>query len=190
MSNTLVVNVDERLKCDSFILLRPKSNYYKIGEKFIFLDRSQLYQRTAYLKCIDTYKIKNIPESVIYLDSNTTKNIFLEIQSQVFKTSDRLTLEDFPVFLHHLKDAMLLKDFLTLEHHIFKTFKPLTLLEILGIYQSMPFYNALIFQKLMKVVQAGFDEKQLSVLTFSSCVPESEISQRMNEIKENGYSNN
>ncbi|MFT7442642.1 MAG: hypothetical protein ACI9Q3_001016 [Maribacter sp.] len=189
MTNTIVANVDARFQSESFILLRPKSKFYKIGEKFIFVDRSQLYQKTAYLKCIDTYKLIDLPESYIYLDSNTTKNTFLQIQSQVYKTSDRLTLEDYPLFLVHLKDSMLLKDFLTLEHHIFKTFKPLTLLEILTLYQSMPFYNAQTFQKLYKIVMAGFDQKQMSVLTFSSHVPENEIIKRMNQIKENDYVN-
>ena len=50
MSKTLVVNVDSRIENDSFLLIRPASPYYKLKEKYMIVDSSQLFQKLTYLK--------------------------------------------------------------------------------------------------------------------------------------------
>jgi hypothetical protein len=178
MSKTLIVNVDPRISNDSFILIRPTSTYYKIGEQYMIVDSSQLFQKLTYLKCVDTYKVKDIPEAFIYIDSNIPKQTFLDIQEKVYNTSQRVTLKEYPLFLVHLKDVLGIQDFKSFEYQIFKTFKPLTLTEILKIYRNSKIYISEKYKQLSELVDASFIEKELSVLTFASHVPVEIIKQK------------
>ena len=187
MSKTLVVNVDSRIENDSFLLIRPASSYYKLKEKYMIVDSSQLFQKLTYLKCIETYKVKDLPESAIYIDSNIPKKTFIEIQEKVYNTAQRVTLSEYPIFLDHLKDILGIKDFKFFETEIFKTFKPLTLSEIVKMYKDSEIFIQDKHKQLLHLVDASFIEKELSVLTFASHVPTTEIIEKTKKYTSYGF---
>lgn len=186
MTKTLIAKNDERLKCSSFILIRPKSNYYVINETYLILDDSQLFQKYSRIKAIETYSINDLPESLIFLDSNVPKDIFLDIQKNVFNTSTRVTLKEYPQFWSEIRNIFDSEiDFKVFEHSVFISFEPLTCLEILELYKSSAFYNYTKYKTLKAVVDNCFINKELSVLFFSDFVPVAEILSKQEKIKSN-----
>jgi hypothetical protein len=190
MNKTLIIKKDIRLDCDSFLIIRPKSNFYKVGEKFTIVDEEQLFQKIAYLKSAKEYSLSNLPEDYIFLDSNLNKSKYLQIQQQIFKSSERLTLQDYPNFLNDLQNVLGSNDYAHFENQIFKTFKPLKLVEILQLYEKQDYYTKQNHFSLKTVVEASFIEKKVNVLVFSSLVPEYITNNRMLEIKKNKYVKN
>ena len=179
MSKTLICDIDSRFQMDSFILIRPESKFYKVGEKFMFVDNNQLFQKMAYLKSVQNYSLKNLPEVYTYLDSNVPKHKYLEIQEKVYNASQRLTLKEYPVFLIHLKDVLGIRDFKVFEARIFSTFMPMKLIEILELYKNGDLYIHEKYVRLQFIVKEAYVEKSVSILTFSTHVPENIIIERL-----------
>ena len=171
MTKTLIVDPDERFKMNSFILVRPQSDFYKVGTKFEFLDNKQLFISISYLKSVDNFQLSDIPEHICFLDQNVPKHLFIEIQRQVFKSSKNLTLKDHPHFYEVLKYYLGDQIFYIFEKLIFKDFKPLTLLQIVDLYKNQHYSKPLIVESLMNHIENSYDKKRLSVLTFSNRTP-------------------
>jgi len=181
MSKTIIVNYDNRIDCDSFVLIRPLSDYYKQSEKYTIVNQEKLFQKISYLKNIQTYTLEELPEIYCYLDKNIPKQLYLQIHKDVYNTSKKITLQDYPLFLIHLKDILGIKDFKDFENLIFMTFKPLTLFEILEIYNNSPYFIKEKSLQILNIIKASYIEKKVSVLTFSSHVCENILIERLKQ---------
>lgn len=181
MNKTLIVNYDNRIECDSFVLIRPFSDYYKTSEKYTILNQQKLFQKISFLKNIQTYSLNDLPEIYCYLDKNVPKHLYLQIYKEVYNTSNKITLQDYPLFLIHLKDILGFKDFKDFENLIFMTFKPLTLMEILQMYNKSSFFIKEKSLQIFNIIKESYLEKKVSVLTFSSRVSENIIIERLKQ---------
>ena len=181
MSKTIIVDYDNRIECNSYLLIRPFSEYYKKSEKYTILNQEKLFQKISYLKNIQTYSLEQLPEMYCYLDKNIPKHLFLQIHKEVYNTSKKITLKDYPYFLIHLKDILGFKDYKDFENLIFLTFKPLTLMDILDLYKNSPFFIKEKSLQILKIIEDSYIEKKVSVLTFSSHVCENIIIERLKQ---------
>ena len=181
MNKTIIVDYDNRIECNSFVLIRPLSEYYKISEKYTIVNQQKLFQKISYLKNIQTYSLNDLPELYCYLDKNIPKHLFLQIYKEIYNTSNKITLKDYPQFLIHLKDILGFKDFKVFENLIFMTFKPLTLFEILQIYNKSDLFIKEKSLQIFNIIKEYYIEKKVSVLTFSSHVSESIIIERLKQ---------
>jgi hypothetical protein len=172
---------DKPLHHNSFILLRPESDYYKIDEPFDVIDQNQYYQGLFYLRSIKTYTLKDLPEIYTYLDSDVDKNLFLEIQQKVYDTYKRVTLQECPEFTTFLKDLIGKENYKLFEFQIFKSFKPLTLNEIYQLYKDFEFHDVLLFKKIRSYILMSFPKKKISVLLFSQRLPEKTLEEKYNQ---------
>lgn len=172
MNKTLIVQEDSRYKNDSFIIIRPKSDYYKTGEKYEFINEQQLFLSSSYLKSVENYDLQSLPEYFCYLDKNCPKSIYLEIQEQVYKASNRLTLKEYPQFIEILKHYLGDEIFILFQPLLYQDFKPLTLIEITDLYKSQHYFNENTYTNLQLHIKKSFDKKQVSVLCFSNRTPE------------------
>jgi hypothetical protein len=181
MNKTIIIKEDKRLECDSFLIIRPKSNYYKKGEKYTIVNQEQFFKKMSYLKSVETFSLKDLPEQYIFLADNYPKSLFLEIQKEVYKAHNKLTLQDYPQFLLDIKKELGKETFQLLEPEIYKTFKPMTLLEIMEVYKETEYYNEKSYIILKGIIRDAYVEKKVSVLVFSNRAPESEIIERLNQ---------
>lgn len=172
MSKNLSCEIDERFSCKSFIIIRPESDYYKKFDKFSIINHlDNSFCKSVYLVDIQNYTLKDLPENLIFLDQNCTKEIFTSIQALVYNTYKRVTLLEHPKFLEDLKNVIGVSQFEEFEPKIYQTFKPLKLVEIFDLYKKYyPNYSE-NFYKINQVINESYVFKRLSVLTFSEVEP-------------------
>lgn len=177
----IIVNEDERFNHSSFILIRPFSTFYDVNQAYQILNENQLFMGVFYLKHILETNIKDIPVQFTYLDSNVDKNLFETIQEDCYNTSNRLTLVDCPHFMDFLKLTIGNQYFSQLEPLIYKTFKPLTLLEIFNLYKNCEFRDSNLYPKIEAFIKTSFRDKKLMVLTFSNSIPPETFQNKLNQ---------
>jgi hypothetical protein len=71
----------ELIKNDVFILIKPYNSSYTLESPYHFIHAySEELLELKYLKSIETYPLKDIPETYTYLSKNMSKEMFIHFQ--------------------------------------------------------------------------------------------------------------
>jgi len=74
---------------ESFILIKPFSSFYKVGNRYDFIDHgTDTFLGRRLLKFKQDFALKDIPEEYTWLTKNVHRTLYIEIQRSQWNTKD------------------------------------------------------------------------------------------------------
>ena len=72
-----------------FLLIKPYSSYYKVGDRYDFTEGGlDTYLGRRLLKVKEDFSLRDIPSHYTWLFKNVPKNLFIEIQKSQWNTRE------------------------------------------------------------------------------------------------------